>query len=333
MPVFRATGREVPFGSAETPWLRANLREETRCPPLFAAHTRGMTRRQFLATGALGLAAAPRLFSAEPASVPNKLIAFTKPFDTLSPEATADLVADVGWDGVEFAIRKNRGHVQPEKVEDDLPRYVEALKKRGKEITIVTTEITAVNPLNERVLRAVAKAGIGTVRLGFFRYTKNEAPDRQLAEVGARLKDLATLGGDLGLKIGFQNHSGVDYVGGGIWDVWPLLRDLPQIGYCFDIGHATIEGGLSWPTEARLTRPKFTAVYVKDFLWEKRADRWASKWVPLGQGMVNPQFFRWLKETGYTGPICQHHEYDHGKDDVLRKHLKDDLATLRKWLG
>lgn len=295
-----------------------------------------MTRRHFItasAAGLAGLATAPRLIAAEAAGRPNKIIGFTKPFDTLNPEATADLVADVGWDGVEMGVRKNRGHVQPDKVEDDLPRMVEALKRRGKEFTIATTEVTALNPLNERVLRAVAKSGIGIVRLGFFHYAKDRPLEPQLAEVGAKLKDIAALCGELGLKAGFQNHSGADMVGAGIWDAWSMIKDLPPAGFCFDIGHATVEGGLSWPTEARLARPQFVAVYLKDFLWEKGTTKWNAKWVPLGEGMVNPDFFKWLRTTNYTGPICQHHEYDHGSGDVLRKHLKDDFATLKRWLA
>jgi sugar phosphate isomerase/epimerase len=309
---------------------------KTDCRTGRESHTEPMTRRQFLATGAaglVGLSSAPELLSAEAGGLRNKIIGFTKPFDTLSPEVTADLVADVGWDGVEMGIRKYRGHVQPEKVEDDLPAMVEAFKRRGKEITIATTEITEPSPLNERVLRVAAKSGIGIVRLGFFHYTKEQPLEKQLAEVGARLKDIAALCRELGLKAGFQNHSGVDMVGAGIWDAWSAIKDLSEIGFCFDIGHATIEGGLSWPTEARLTRPKFVAVYLKDFLWEKGPKKWNAKWVPLGEGMVNPDFFKWLRATNYTGPICQHHEYDHGSGDMLRKHLKDDFGTLKRWLA
>ena len=295
-----------------------------------------MNRRHFLAAGTsatLALGSAPRLFAAGPDAARNKLIGFTKPFDTLSPEETADVVSFAGWDGVELGVRRKSGHVKPERVEDDLPKMAEALKKAGKEITIATTEITAVNPLNERVLRTSAKLGIRIFRLGFFKYDKTTPFSKQLAEIRSRLRDIAALAKDLGMQAGFQNHSGSDYVGAGIWDTWSLINDLPSVGFCFDIGHATIEGGLSWPNEARLARPHFAAVYAKDFVWQKQDGQWKVDWVHFGEGMVNRSFFKWLRESDYTGPVCQHHEYDHGKGDILRQHLKRDAEVLRTWLN
>lgn len=296
-----------------------------------------MNRREFLTAGAaatLALGSSNSLLAADkPAAARNKLIGFTKPFDTLSPEETADVVSFAGWDGVELGIRAKSGHVKPDRVEDDLPKMAEALKKAGKEITIATTEVTEVNALNERVLRTSAKLGIRVFRLGFFKYNKTAPFPQQLAETGAKLKDIAALAKELGMTAGFQNHSGADYVGAGIWDTWSLIKDIPATGFCFDIGHATIEGGLSWSNEARLARPHFAAVYAKDFVWQKAGDQWKVQWVPFGDGMVNRAFFKWLKQSGYTGPICQHHEYDFGKGDVLRQNLKRDADVLKGWLA
>src|SRR6266511_1300312 len=60
------------------------------------------TRRTFIAesAGALGaLLLTPRTFSAPPART-FPIITFTKPFQSLSFEETAELVAEVGYDGV-----------------------------------------------------------------------------------------------------------------------------------------------------------------------------------------------------------------------------------------
>ena len=48
--------------------------------------------------------------------------------------------------------------------------------------------------------------------------------------------------------------------------------------------------------------------------------------------MVNRGFFTRLPATNYTGPICQHPEYELGENDARRAHFKKDLATLREWL-
>ena len=87
-----------------------------------------MNRRHFLAAGAaatLALGSSPTLLAADKPAARNKLIGFTKPFDTLSPEETADVVSFAGWDGVELGIRAKSGHVKPDRVEDDLPKMSE----------------------------------------------------------------------------------------------------------------------------------------------------------------------------------------------------------------
>src|SRR6185369_2014678 len=131
--------------------------------------------------------------------------------------------------------------------------------------------ITEVNARAEKLLRLVAKLGIKRYRLGFYRYAKDKPIAEQVTEFGARLKGIAALNKELGLRAGFQNHSGDGYVGAPIWDVWTMIRDLDpkQMGYCFDIGHATLEAGLSWPTNFHLVESMLTAVFVKDFYWNK----------------------------------------------------------------
>jgi len=289
------------------------------------------TRRQFLTTAALAAAAAttPRAYAA--ADPRFKIIAFSKPFADLNFEDTADFVADIGWDGIECAVRAKAGHIAPEKVEDDLPKMVEALKKRGKEVTIVTTEITKLNPLAERILRTSAKLGIKKYRFGFEKYTKDKPVPETVREVGAALKDLAAFNRELGIQGGWQNHSGSDYVGAPIWDVWTMIKDLDpnHVGMCFDIGHATLEGGLSWPVQARLMEPFYVAVYLKDFRWEKTAKGWEPLWCNFGEGTVQKSFLANLKKSAFTGPLAQHHEYKAlGTGKEMIANMKKDLATL-----
>jgi len=297
-----------------------------------------ISRREFLATAAAStLALTGASFAADKKAVKRNhpIIAFSKPFAELNPDDTADLVAEIGWDGIECPIRAKSTHIQPERAEEDLPKMVEALKKRGKKIYIVTTDITKPGPDAEKLLRTVAKLGIQKYRFGFDKYPKTEHPAKKLAEVGAALKDLAALNKELGLQGGWQNHSGADYVGGPVWDVWSVIRDLDKkhIGMCFDIGHATLEGGLSWPIQTRLMEPHFVAIFLKDFYWEKGAKGWAPRWCNFGSGTVHRSFFDWLRGNSYAGPLCQHHEYKElGKDAEMRANFKKDLATLREWL-
>jgi sugar phosphate isomerase/epimerase len=297
-----------------------------------------ITRRDFVAQTTLAAAlttVAPGLARAEPG--PRfKIIAFSKPFAQLGPDETADLVAEVGWDGIECPVRAKAGQIAPERVEEDLPKMVEALKKRGKEVTIVTTEITKINPLAEKILRTTAKLGIKKYRFGFERYTAEKSIPETVREVGAALKDFAALNHELGLQGGWQNHSGTDMVGAPLWDLWTMIKELdPQdIGVCFDIGHATLEGGLSWPIQARLLEPFYVAAFLKDFRWEKTAKGWEPIWCNFGEGAVHQSFLTHLKASSFAGPLCQHHEYKTlGTGKEMIANMKKDLATLHEWLA
>ncbi|MEM9587947.1 MAG: hypothetical protein AAGA03_11765, partial [Planctomycetota bacterium] len=89
------------------------------------------------------------------------ILGFSKPLANLSPDATAEAVTRVGWDGIECPIRTvGTTHIQPERIEDDLPKMVEALAARGKTVGMVSTSVTEVTPESERLLRAIAANGI-----------------------------------------------------------------------------------------------------------------------------------------------------------------------------
>ncbi|MBL9136866.1 MAG: sugar phosphate isomerase/epimerase [Verrucomicrobiales bacterium] len=305
-------------------------------------HLRGpASRRQFLVStwSALGVLAcgihpAARAAVSTPHTPRFPIIGFSKPFQSLDPEQTSDLVTRVGWDGIEIPLRP-KGQVEPERAPDDLPRFAEALRRSGRAIHLAATDITSLKtPHAETVLRTLSRLGIRRLRLGFFQYPADRSPADHLKDLAPALRDIADACRDLGLQAGFQNHSGDRQVGAPIWDVYSLLKDLDprHIGFCFDIGHATIEGGLSWPIDARVAEPFLTAVLVKDFVWKKGNARWQESWCPLGEGMVNRSFFEWLKKTRFQGPICQHHEYPLGPGDEMISSFQRDLGVLRQWL-
>jgi sugar phosphate isomerase/epimerase len=156
-----------------------------------------------------------------------------------------------------------------------------------------------------------------------------------LKEIAPALKDIADACRELGLQAGFQNHSGARYVGAPVWDIYSMIQSLDPryMGICFDIGHATVEGGLSWPIEARLAETFYVSVIVKDFFWKKGPKGWKDTWCQLGEGMVNRTFFDRLKQTTYQGPICQHHEYDLGDSDQMTARMQHDLKVLKEWLA
>lgn len=264
----------------------------------------------------------------------NAICIFTKPFNSLSYDDLADEIAKLGFDGIEAPIRKG-GHVDPERVGEDLPRLVEALEKRNLKITVMTSDINDPNsPLTESVVRAAATLGIKRYRMKYFHYNDDQPIASQIANWRDQCKDLAALNHDFGITGLYQNHAGAKYMGAAIWDLAQVLQGIsPQdLGMAYDIRHATVEGGTSWPVTFRMIRDHVDTVYVKDFDWDGRK---VSN-VPLGKGLVSRKFFDLLDETGFSGPISLHEEYlDHRDPKLVPKHLaaiKADLASLRDML-
>lgn len=292
-----------------------------------------INRRQALqATLGAGLAAlAGSSLSAEEAAPTPKLVTFTKPLQSLSYDELADRMVECGFDGIEAPVR-NGGHIVPQDVEEELPKMVEALQKRDLTIEILTSSINSIDSPNaEKTLQVAQALGIKQYRMAYYRYDLKKPIPGQLREIAAKLRDLVAMNQEIGIQGSYQNHSGQAYVGAPLWDLYWLVREHPAeaIGSGFDVGHATIEGGKSWPIQWNLFQSHLASVYIKDFQWVKGQPRW----VPLGEGQLSDKFFESLRESSLAGPITLHIEYgDHSVEPMLAN-MKRDLATLKKLLG
>lgn len=302
-----------------------------------------LDRRRFLAAAAATTMAAPLLTTpavaqdvvAQDSDSAHELCVFTKPFNSLSFDELADRIAEMGFDGIEAPIRPG-GHIETEAIADELPKLVEALKKRNLNITVVTSNVNdPADPLTEKFLRTLGTLEIKRYRMQYFKYALDEPIMAQLAQWKPMFRDLAAMNHDYGVQGLYQNHSGAKYLGASLWDVREVLRGIApaDLGIAYDIRHATVEGATSWPVTFDAIVPHLATVYVKDFDW---IDGKITN-VPLGEGRVDPKFFKLLAETGYDGPISLHEEYLSHKDPKLvPDHLaamKKDLAALRTWLS
>jgi hypothetical protein len=154
-----------------------------------------LSRRDFLAknalaASALGLGLTRSVVADAGASIRFPLIGFSKPFQKLPPEPTAELVATVGWDGIEIPVRA-KGQIEPERAPDELPKFAEALRRQHRDIHLVATDITSLkNPHSETVLRTMARLGIKRLRLGHFIYPPDKPPAERLKEIAPALQDI-----------------------------------------------------------------------------------------------------------------------------------------------
>ncbi|MCG8376425.1 MAG: twin-arginine translocation signal domain-containing protein, partial [Chlorobiales bacterium] len=103
-----------------------------------------MTRRTFLAGAGAATATLGTLpdaaNSADRKDNKNPICIFSKHLQWLDYREIAEIVAEIGFDGIDLTVRP-KGHVLPERVQEDLPRALEAAQTAGLSIPMMTTAI------------------------------------------------------------------------------------------------------------------------------------------------------------------------------------------------
>jgi sugar phosphate isomerase/epimerase len=276
---------------------------------------------------------------------PLKVCIFSKQMHWLDYPQLAATAAELGFDGVDLTVRPD-GHVLPERVAADLPKAVDAVRKAGLEVYLLTTALSdAAQPHAETILKTAAGLGIPGYRTGWLDYRPDLDVPANLDGFRRKLAGLAALNKKYGIRGEYQNHAGT-HLGAALWDLWAVLKDLdPQwIGCQYDIRHAVVEGANSWPLGLQLLRPYIRSLDVKDFRWADKNGKSAVENVPLGAGTVDfAKYLGLVKAYGLPGPCSLHLEYPLGgaengaktlsvpREQVLTA-MRQDLHTLRGWL-
>jgi L-ribulose-5-phosphate 3-epimerase len=274
------------------------------------------------------------------------LCVFSKHLHWLDYPAMADAAASCGFDGVDLTVRP-AGHVLPERVERDLPRAIEAVRKAGLRVPMITTSIlSARDPLTERILRTASEQEILLYRPGWLNYDPSRPVEEQLKTHREELARLAEVGERYRIRGSYQNHAGKG-VGAPVWDIWLMLKEIRSewIGCQYDIRHAMVEGANSWPLGLDLVRSFVNSLVMKDHGWFNDGSRWQVRSVPLGEGTVDfKEFLSVLRLDPSSLPISIHLEYPLGGADKGEKELtvppstvleamKKDLSFVRGLLG
>lgn len=251
-----------------------------------------------------------------------------------------------GFGGIDLTVRSG-GHVKPERVSEDLPAAVEAIRAAGLEVPMITTELrSAADSTAVPILSTAGKLGISYCKPGYYHYRFVDVR-KELEEAGNQFRSLAGVAAKYSVQVGFHNHSG--YIGAPVWDIAPIMDTLDPktAGYYFDLEHATAEGGVGgWNISSHLALPRIKMLAVKDMYWTKTAEGWADIPCPLGRGMCRyKEFLKTIASSGFHGPISLHLEYvipgvsgregialSRAKADELMTAAKNDLDSLKALL-
>jgi sugar phosphate isomerase/epimerase len=270
----------------------------------------------------------------------------------------AEAVNEMGFDGLDITVRPYPGHVDPTRVAQDLPPFVNTIRQHGILVREITCPITdADSPNAEQILQTASSLGITHYWWGTFRYAPNIPIARQLDQLKPRVAKLAALNEKYKMTAMYHTNEGSGAVGAAIWDLLYVLKDFDpaRVGFHYDLGHMTIAGGNgTWALNLRAAGPYVAGVSVKDSVLEtghpsesggrgrnEMPNGWRVRQVALGSGMDNlPELANVLKEISFSGPLEIQAEYPNGgaesaqdkitlpREQVLGA-LKRDLLALR----
>jgi len=288
-------------------------------------------RRSFISTitaGSLGipLMSGIKLMRPDPDRVNFPLRLFSKPLDKYEFNFICDCVSEAGIGGLDLTVRTG-GKVEPEKVETLLPELIRFAHKQKLEVDMIVTGIvSASDPYTERILKTASSSGVKYYRLGWVEYDNKKDVWETIQEYRTRFIQIAEINEKYKIHGGYQNHSG-NLVGGPVWDLHELLRDLkPEfLGSQYDVRHAMVEGSDTWSIGMRLISHHIKTLAVKDFIWKTDGGRPQPVTVPLGKGMIDwDMYFQLVKELNIMAPVTIHIEYP------LLENGEENLSLLRK---
>jgi L-ribulose-5-phosphate 3-epimerase len=260
---------------------------------------------------------------------------FSKPLPAMDWRRLAQAAKRVGFGGIDLTVRPE-GHVRPERVAEDLPKAVAAIREEGLEVPMITTALTSAGvPAARAILSTAAKLSIPFFKPGYYQYKLTNVR-RELEDAGAQFRSLVDLAKQCGIQAGYHNHE--EYIGAPVWDMASVIETLDPkwAGFYFDPRHAVAEGGVGgWKIATNLVMPRLKLVAVKDFRWEKTEKGWVARNCPLGEGMVDwKYFFHTLAAGNFQGPISLHLEYQepaetHDAEQNILAGLRHDLEFLK----
>ena len=297
-----------------------------------------ISRRSFTKKTALALSAIPFVSVAENFITPQKpynklnVNIFSKHLQFLNFKELGEKTVEMGFNGVDLTVRPN-GHVLPEQVFDVLPKAVYDIKRSGANCIMMTTAVNSIdNQTDVNVLKAASENSIRYYRSNWFKYSKEKPMEACLMDYQKDIKNLSTFNKKLGLVGCYQNHAGTN-VGSSIWEIKKILElaNLESFGAQYDIRHAVVEGGLSWPNGIKLIKDNIKTIVLKDFKWGQINGVWKPVNVPIGEGMVDfISYFKLLKKYNINVPVSLHCEYDLGGAERGSKNPSLDKKEIYK---
>jgi len=266
-----------------------------------------------------------------------KLILFSKMLKEKSVEELAVLANELGIDGYDLTVRPEYP-VNPDNAATALPAAVAVMRDHGIDIPMLTGNfdlLTVDHPTAEPILGAMGEAGVGHIKLGYFKFNPDEMSYwDEVAVCRKALDEWSRLAEKHGVKVCYHTHSN-RCMGLNAGMLAHMIRgfDPQYIGAYLDTGHLVAEGE-EWAVAVAIVREYLSIVSLKDFLLlrvEKEGHGSMKRdVVEAGQGMADwTAIFEELKRIGYEGPGSIHCEFHLAEGEDFASAVRREVAFFR----
>lgn len=260
---------------------------------------------------------------------------FTKTLEGLTVERAAEITAGLGFDCADLLIRE--GHAVSPGRPEEIVKAVKLFAAAGLRTPMATIDSTRPDDAASRLLGCCGEAGIGQIRLGFWRYDPSRRWKLQVDEARRDLDGFERLAERFGVKLTIQLHGGTLHSSGALAMQLLTGRDPARIGAYPDPANQIVrEGSEDWRLSLDLLDPWFCCMGVKNGGWFPGAygtdgqRAWHSDWYGLDEGMVPwNEIVPHLVATGFAGVLSVHSQYRVPREQALGK-ARADLAHLRR---
>lgn len=216
---------------------------------------------------------------------------FTKSLEGLPLEKAAEITAGLGFDCADLLVRDGQA-VTPERPEE-IVKAAKLFAAGGLRVPMATIDAIRPDDAASRLLGFCGEAGIGQVRLGFWRYDPSQRWKVQVDEARRDLDGFERLAERFAVKLTIQLHGGTLHSSGALAMHLLAGRDPVRIGAYPDPANQVIrEGTEDWRLTLDLLDPWFCCMGVKNSGWfpgvygAEGQRTWHSDWYGLDDGMV-----------------------------------------------
>jgi sugar phosphate isomerase/epimerase len=274
---------------------------------------------------------------------------FTASLPEYNPEEAVALLAEVGYDGVEWRVTDqapspdgrpgfwagNRCTLPLSSFVEDAPRVRDLTERAGLAMPNVGAYFLC-DDLDgvEQGMRGSALLGAPCMRVRLPHYEGSESYVKLRDRALENFRAVESLAWRHGVRALVETHQGTLAPSASAAARFLERFDPRYVGAIHDAGNMVVEGYEQYRLGLETLGPYLAHVHLKNCRWRvvgtrpDGSEEWRAEWAPLTQGVVDvAALFRALRNVGYDGWISFE---DFSTEQPLRRRIRDNLAYVKQ---